>query len=66
MHERMCGTQVLILGLFAKEGDMLLTQLQCPMGCYGHHADLCNPNRFSFRDNVFLAFSGPTEQFCIH
>ena len=23
------------------------TQLQCPMGCHGHHAILCNPTRFS-------------------
>ena len=28
-----------------------MTQLQCPMGCHGHHAILCNPNRFIFGDN---------------
>ena len=28
-----------------------MTQLQCAMGCHGHHAILCNPNRFIFRDN---------------
>ena len=41
----MCSTQMLILGLLAK------TQLQCPMGCHGHHAILCNPNTFIFADN---------------
>ena len=30
---------------------LLMTQLQCPMGCRGYHAILCNPNRFMFRDN---------------
>ena len=29
-----------------------VTQLQCPMGCHGHHAILCNPNRFMFGDNT--------------
>ena len=28
-----------------------MTQLQCPMGCPGHHAVLYNPNRFIFGDN---------------
>ena len=28
-----------------------MTQLQCPMGCHGHHAILCNLNRFIFGDN---------------
>ena len=28
-----------------------MTQLQCSMGCHGHHAVLCNPNRFIFGDN---------------
>ena len=28
-----------------------MTQLQYPMGCHGHHAFLCNPNRFIIRDN---------------
>ena len=28
-----------------------MTQLQCLMGCHGHHAILCNPNRFIFGDN---------------
>ena len=28
-----------------------MTQLQCPMGCHGHHAILCNPNWFIFSDN---------------
>ena len=28
-----------------------MTQLQCPIGCHGHHAVLCNPNRFIFGDN---------------
>ena len=27
-----------------------MTQLQCPMGCLGHHAILCNPKRFIFGD----------------
>ena len=27
------------------------TQLQCPMGCHGHHAILFNPNRFIFGDH---------------
>ena len=66
IHKRMCGTQVLISGLLANEGDMLLTQLQCSVGCHGHHAILCNPNRFIFRKTIFLTFSVPTEQFCIH
>ena len=29
-----------------------MTQLQCPMGCHGHHAILCNPNRLIFGDNM--------------
>ena len=29
-----------------------MTLLQCPMGCHGQHAILCNPNRFIFRDNM--------------
>ena len=37
-----------------------MTQLQCPMGCHGHHAILCNPNRYEF-----LVFSGPIEQLSI-
>ena len=28
-----------------------MTELQCPMGCPGHHAILYNPNRFIFGDN---------------
>ena len=28
-----------------------VTQLQFPVGCHGHHAILCNPNRFIFGDN---------------
>ena len=28
-----------------------MTQLQCPMGCHGHHAILCNPNRSIVGDN---------------
>ena len=28
-----------------------MTQLQCPIGFHGHHAILCNPNRFIFGDN---------------
>ena len=27
------------------------TQLQCSMGCHGHHAILFNPNRFIFGDH---------------
>ena len=27
-----------------------MTELQCPMGCHGHHAILCNRNRFIFRE----------------
>ena len=33
-----------------------MTQLQCPMGCHGHHAFLCNPNRFIFRDNMNVCY----------
>ena len=29
-----------------------MTHLQCPMGCHGHHAFLCNPNRFISGDNM--------------
>ena len=29
-----------------------MTQLQFLMGCHGHHAILCNPNRFIFGDNM--------------
>ena len=28
-----------------------MTELQCLMSCHGHHAILCNPNRFIFGDN---------------
>ena len=28
-----------------------MTQLQRQMGCHGHHAILCNPNRFIYGDN---------------
>ena len=28
-----------------------VTQLRFPVGCHGHHAILCNPNRFIFGDN---------------
>ena len=28
-----------------------MTQLQCSMSCHGHHAILCNPNRFIVGDN---------------
>ena len=45
IHEKMCGTQVSILVC------LQMTQLQCPMGCHGHHAILCNPNRLIFGDN---------------
>ena len=31
-----------------------MTQLQCPIGCHGHHAILCNPNMFIFGDNKNL------------
>ena len=47
-----------IPGLLANEGDMLLTQLKCPMGYHGHHAILCNSNRFNFENNIYLARSG--------
>ena len=43
--------QVTILGLLE------MTQLQCPMGCYGHHSILCNPNRFIFEDNKNIWYS---------
>ena len=55
-----------ILGLFANEEDMLLAQLQCRMGCHGHHAILYNPNTFKFWDNNFLAYSGRSEQYRIN
>ena len=28
-----------------------MTQLQCPKGCHGHDAILCNPKRYIFGDN---------------
>ena len=28
-----------------------MIQLQCSMGCHGHHAILCNPKRFIVGDN---------------
>ena len=62
----MCGTQVSILGLLANERDMPLTQIQCPMGCHGHRENLCNRNRFSFGNNIFLALSDLTKQFRLH
>ena len=65
INKILCGTHVSISGLLANEGDMLLTQLQCLMGCHGHRAILCYPHRFIFGDNFFFAFSGSTEQFCI-
>ena len=42
---------------------MRLTQLQCPMGCHGHHAILCNPNRFIFVDNIFWYLVVPLNNF---
>ena len=54
IHERMCGTQVWISGLLANEGDMLLTQLQCPMGCCGYHAVVCNQNNIVLHPLVKL------------
>ena len=57
----MCSLLVSISGLLANEGDMIVTKLQCPIGFQGHHAILCNQNRYIF----FLEFSGITEQFCI-
>ena len=61
------AAQMLISGLPANEGNMLLIQLQCLTGCHGHHAMSCNPNRvFLFLDNICLPFSGPTEQLPIH
>ena len=33
-----------------------MTQLQCPIGFHGHHAILCNPNRFIFGDNKFFLY----------
>ena len=35
---------------------MQMTQLQCPMGCHGHNAILCNPNRFIFGDNMNVRY----------
>ena len=32
-----------------------------PDFCHGHHAILCNLNRFIFGHNISLAISGPTE-----
>ena len=41
-----------------------MTQLQCPMGCHGHHAILCNPNRLIFGDNKnFRYFVDPLNNF---
>ena len=34
-----------------------MIQLQCPMGCHGHHAILYNPNRFIFGDNKNFWYS---------
>ena len=42
----MCSMQVLILCLLANDPATV------PMGCHGHHAILCNPNRFIFGDNM--------------
>ena len=63
IHDRICSTQMSISGLFVNDWDVLLTQLQCPTGCHGHHAILCNPNRVIFGDNIVLAFSGPKYNF---
>ena len=42
-----------------------MTQLQCQMGCHGHHAILCNPNRFIFGDNKnFWHLVVPLNNFC--
>ena len=57
IYERISGAQVSISGLLANVGDMLMTQLQCPMGCCGRRVILCNPNRFIFGDTIFLAFT---------
>ena len=42
IREKMCSTQVLSWVC------LQMTQLQCLMGCHGHHAILCNPNKFVF------------------
>ena len=42
---------------------MLLTQLQSRMGCHGHHAILCNPNRFIFVDNIIWHLVVPLNNF---
>ena len=52
-----------ISGLLANEGDMLLTQLQCLIGCHGHHSILCNPNSCIFGDNIFWHLVIPLNNF---
>ena len=53
-----------ILGLLANEGGgHVYDPFTVLMGCHGHHAILCNPNRFIIGDNIFLAFRGPTEEY---
>ena len=50
-HGRMCGTQMSILGLLANDPATVSD------GCHGHHAVLCYPNRFIFRDNMNYWYS---------
>ena len=57
IRKRVCSKQVSIAGLLA------VTQLQCGMGCRGHHAILYDPNRFILRDNVFLLLMVPLTNF---
>ena len=59
IHERMRGTQVSISGLLANDPATVpdgLPWTPCKF----------KSNRLIFGDNIFLAFSGHTDQFRIH
>ena len=51
----MCGMQVSIMGLLANDPATVLDVLPWTPCNF-------NPNRFISGNNIFLAFSGPTEQ----
>ena len=55
----MCGMQVSIMGLLANDPATVPDVLPWTPCNF-------NPNRFISGNNIFLAFSGPTEQFRIH
>ena len=47
----MCGTQMSIFGLLANDPATVSD------GCHGHHAVLCNTNRFFVGDNMNYWYS---------